>query len=95
MSVYVDNERIPLGRMKICHMMADTEEELHNMADTIGIGRHWFQNRRVPHYDICRKRRAQAIRAGAVEIDRKQTVELIRRHDWLNKTTRKSQVESE
>ena len=39
MPVYIDNVNIPYGRMIMCHMMADTLEELHKMADTIGIKR--------------------------------------------------------
>ena len=51
MPVYVDNQKNPYGRMKMCHMLADTLEELHAMADLIGIKRKWFQNESTPHYD--------------------------------------------
>lgn len=94
MPVYVDKARNAFGRMTLCHLMADTAEELHSMADKIGMKRRWFQNRRVPHYDICLKQKALAIRAGVIEIDRKQTVELIRKHGWIVKKTR-SRPESE
>lgn len=53
----------------MCHMMADTDEELHDMADRIGVARRWFQ--RVPsgnHYDITKTKRTAAVAAGAVEI---------------------------
>ena len=88
MPVYVDKARNAFGGMMLCHLMADTAVELHSMADKIGMERRWFQNRRVPHYDICQKQKALALRAGVIEIDRKQTVELMRKHGWLNKKTR-------
>ena len=44
------------------HMVADTDEELHAMADKIGVARKWFQG---DHYDITQKKKALAIRAGA------------------------------
>jgi hypothetical protein len=75
MSVYVDDPIWPFGRMLMCHMVADTEQELHNMANAIGIKRRWFQGRgkaRFPHYDICKSKRAEAIGRGAVEVDRKR-----------------------
>ena len=79
MPVYVDAAIYPYGRMIMCHLMADTVEELHAMADKIGIQRKWFQNKSTPHYDICKSKRAAAILNGAIEIDRHQTVELIRK----------------
>ncbi len=80
MPVYVDNMRAPYGRMLMCHMLADTDEELHAMAAHIGVARRWHQKAGThhSHYDICLAKRALAIRAGAVEIDRKGLAEIIR-----------------
>lgn len=53
---------------KWCHMWADTEEELHKMADKIGLKRSWFQNReRFPHYDLVPSKRRLALINGAIE----------------------------
>ncbi len=65
MSVYVDDMRAPLGRMVMCHMMADTDDELHQMADEIGMKEEWYQH---DHYDIALSRRKIAVQLGAVEI---------------------------
>lgn len=84
MSVYVD----PLmqhgwklqGRMQLsCHMFADTEEELHELAESIGLARAWFQERnqkRLAHYDLTLNKRRDAIRAGAVQVSRREAVNL-------------------
>jgi hypothetical protein len=84
MTVYVDTMKAPYGRMIMCHMIADTTEELHVMADKIGINRKWFQaqslGHTLSHYDICQSKRHLALKFGAVEIDRKQLVEIIRKH---------------
>lgn len=71
MPVYVDDMRAPFGRMVMCHMVADTEAELHAMADRIGVARRWYQyphQSRWPHYDIALSKRALAVAAGAIEI---------------------------
>ena len=78
MAVYVDGGRIQYGRMKMSHMMADSLEELHAMAERIGLKREWFQPKSSPHYDLCQSKRALAISFGAIEADRKKVVELIR-----------------
>ena len=59
MAVYVDKEENAFGRMIMCHMVADTLEELHAMADRIGMRRSWFQPRSSPHYDLSKSRRAR------------------------------------
>lgn len=51
--------------MKMSHMIADTEEELHQMAGRIGVARKWYQN---DHYDICISMREKALLYGAKEV---------------------------
>jgi hypothetical protein len=85
MSVYVDSMRAPFGRMIMCHMWADTREELFAMADKIGVARKWFQrppsvklpgmNASWEHFDIALSKRSLAVRHGAVETDRYGPVE--------------------
>lgn len=69
MSVYVDEPIHPLGRMMMCHMVADTREELVAMADTIGVERRHIQKPGTyrEHFDICKSKRAKAIAAGAID----------------------------
>lgn len=53
-------------------MWADTVEELHTMADRIGLKREWFQPRpehSINHYDIVPTKRALAIKYGAIARD--------------------------
>lgn len=70
MPVYVDAALHKFGRMVMCHMIAGTPEELHAMADKIGVARKWFQRMAsFPHYDIAKSKRAEAVRHGAVELD--------------------------
>ena len=38
-TVYVDNARLPLGRMLCCHVVAASLDDLHAMADAIGCRR--------------------------------------------------------
>lgn len=65
--------------MVMSHMLADTPRELHAMADRIGMARRWFQPASSPHYDVSQKRRLLAIAAGAVVLDRRGIVDLVRR----------------
>lgn len=70
MSVYVDDMRSSVGRMVMCHMLADTTEELLRMADLIGVDRRWLQDAGTyrEHFDIARSKRAAAVMAGAIEV---------------------------
>jgi hypothetical protein len=80
MSVFVDRASNPYGRMKMSHMVADTPEELHAMADKIGVNRKWFQdNPDHPHYDICQSKKKLAMSFGAIEIYNSELVILLRK----------------
>lgn len=79
MAVYVDNARIPYRRMLMCHMFADTKAELHAMADAIGLRRAWFQTGSVLfHYDVSLTKREEAIKRGAIPVDRQWVKDRIR-----------------
>ena len=69
MAVYVDSAKHPFRGMLMHHLMADSLDELHDMAHRIGMKRIWFQDRGTPHYDICQTRRALAIKLGAIETE--------------------------
>lgn len=72
MSVYVDSMFAPFGRMKMSHMMADTSDELLEMADRIGVHRRWLQHAGEgpsrEHFDIAMSKRKLAIQYGALPL---------------------------
>ncbi|WP_118136710.1 DUF4031 domain-containing protein [Oceanicella sp. SM1341] len=80
MAVYVDDMRARVGRFTLCHMLADSTEELLAMATLIGLdaGRIQKPGTYQEHFDISRSRRRLALRAGAVEIDRVYLGRLLR-----------------
>ncbi len=82
MPVYVDASLYGFGRMTMCHMIADSANELHAMADLIGVARRWFQcppKASFWHYDISKSKRSLAVEHGAVECDRNVFVGHLRR----------------
>lgn len=84
MTVYVDDMRAPVKRgfrtYLLCHMVADTEGELHQMADRIGVDRRHHQHAGTPksHYDIALTKRAEAIAWGALEVTQRQLALMVR-----------------
>lgn len=80
MTVYVDKMEnwgwVMRGRIvPSCHMFSDSPDlnELHQMAEKIGMKRAWFQPHKVaPHYDLVASRRISAIALGAIEVDRRE-----------------------
>ena len=92
MPVYVDGAFLPYRRMLMSHMLADTLDELHAMADKIGIARRHFQaDASTPHYDICKSKRSLAVQHGAIEIDCRQAVALIRK--WREQPSGKGKAQ--
>jgi len=72
-TVYVDQmmKTVPSARWPFkasCHLYADTEEELHQFAERLGLERRRFQSREqtgLAHYDLVTTKRRWAIRLGA------------------------------
>jgi hypothetical protein len=73
-SVYVDDAFVGFAaRDKWAgggHMQADSLDELHAFAASIGLKREWFQTREgrpdKDHYDLTASKRDAAILAGAI-----------------------------
>jgi len=98
MTVYVDNAGIPAtvpnGRVthtsRWSHMIADSQDELHEFAARLGLRRSYFQPGRprgdgspspLWHYDVTAGKRQQAIRLGAVAVSWRELPEIIRARD--------------
>ena len=86
MTVYVDEAKHAFGRMIMCHMWADSDAELLEMADKIGVQRKWIQghpelsfgkhkNASWVHFDIAKGKRDLAIQNGAIVTDKYGPVE--------------------
>ena len=64
----------------MCHMMADTTEELMAMAKAIWLKPEWIQHPGKPseHFDVAKSRRTMAISLGAESVsDRWMVLNLI------------------
>jgi hypothetical protein len=65
-------------------MVADTDEELHAMAQAIGLKKSWAQkmnsaNQYRRHYDLTPRKRALAVDAGAVQMTLRDFGRLIKK----------------
>lgn len=73
MTVYVDDVRHVYGRMVMCHLWADSLDELLAMVDAIGVQRKWIQKPPKAswvHFDISLAKKKMALELGAVLTDR-------------------------
>lgn len=77
MAVYIDDYNAPFQSMIMCHMIADTREELLAMVDRIGVKRKWIQKMGTcyEHFDICLSKKKLAIKYGAIELNPKDLVQ--------------------
>ena len=59
--VYVDDFSHPYKGMQMSHMIADTQKELLDMVDKIGVQRKWIQDYGTSkeHFDICKSKKAR------------------------------------
>jgi len=79
MSVYVDKLRdYGWHRGPSCHLIADSVEELIDFAVAMGLRREWYQPKSSPHFDLTAGAREVAIGHGAIEIDQRQLVKILR-----------------
>ena len=74
MTVCVDNLKPCLRNAKwrydkVCHLLADSEEELVEFAARIGLNPSWIQRGKLLHFDLTEGKRKAAVAAGAKEVD--------------------------
>ena len=70
MTIYVDELPGGWGRWSGgAHMMGTDIHELHAFAIRLGLRREWFQDKRLPHYDLTASKRAKALAAGAQKME--------------------------
>ena len=79
--VYLDGMKAKFGNMIMCHMVADSTEELLEMCDKIGVQRKWIQYAGTgrEHFDISLTKKALAIKYGAIETSWRKAAELFSR----------------
>lgn len=72
--VFVDDMEVSFGRMTMCHMIADSTEELLAMVDKIGVARKWIQYPGTwkEHFDIAKSKRQLALQFGAQAISMRE-----------------------
>ena len=71
--IYVDAPKYPFKRFVMCHLMADSLDELHAFAERLSLSKEWFQD---DHYDISKSKRTQAIKMGALTVSSRYLVQL-------------------
>lgn len=94
MTLYVDPPGFRLGRMKMCHLWSDLPDpdaaraEIVGMLMRLGVDpRHVQEPPRVSwlHADICKSKRALALRLGAKPVDRRGSAEHFARLDLASR----------
>jgi hypothetical protein len=69
--VYTDN----------IHLIADSIEELHAFAASIGLKKCWFQNKKNknhPHYDVFGRIPQKAIEHGALLVSSREILKILK-----------------
>lgn len=80
MAVYVDDSQRRFRGMIMCHMIADTREELLEMVRKVGVGTQHIQDAdtEYEHFDICRSNKLLALNFGAVQITKRELIQRCR-----------------
>lgn len=76
--------------IKSCHMIADSDKELNEMALKIGMKASWLQTNKswFHHYDLIESRRKLAVSFGVQELNRKAFTKIYKKRR-SNANTRK------
>lgn len=91
MTVFVDQINMNKKRSdgNKCNLVADSVEELHFFAMSMGISRKKFQAFLIPHYKLSPRQRKQAIRLGAKDVGWRKMKKLVKFFVDLQETEEK------
>ncbi len=68
--VYISKQDQKYYRYKMSMMIADTLQELMDMATLVGVDHKWIKDHNgIPLFWICKEMKAKAITAGADEVN--------------------------
>lgn len=87
-AVYIGTLEYECNGMIMSHMGSPNLEVLHELAQKLGI-RRWFQDDEHhlhPHYDVCKSKKKEAIKLGAIEVDDRDLIKFCypRLKDYMN-----------
>lgn len=75
--VYVDDAEVLKYGNAWFHLMADSIQELHDFAASVGISvRAFHRGARHPHYDVTAGQRRRVLQHGAVAISAREAVRI-------------------
>ncbi|MEO6277969.1 DUF4031 domain-containing protein [Roseateles sp.] len=78
--MYVDDAGVLKHGYAWFHLMADSVQELHEFAASIGVpSRAFHRGARHPHYDVSASQRRRALQHGATAISARDAVRIGRR----------------
>lgn len=75
--IYVDDSEVLKHGYSWFHLVADSIEELHEFAASIGLpARAFHRGARHPHYDVTASQRRHALQHGAIAISARDAVRI-------------------
>src|SRR5689334_7556032 len=80
MAIFVDDLNAEKDGKIWCHLLTDNLDdltELHDFAKSIGLKPRWMHNSSMPHYDVTESKKALALKKGAVEITKAESVKIM------------------
>jgi len=89
MPIYVDDANKLWRGRRWNHLVAVPEtpqelDKLHALAQLIGIPRKFFQNHRIPHYDLSEHKSELAFRHGAIPVSTRQLIAIRDRQRYID-----------
>lgn len=71
-NIYIDDPIFGKGSQNFSHMSCSNIAKLHEFAQSIGVKKCWFENKRTinrPHYDVNKKYFQTALTSGAIHLN--------------------------